>query len=295
MPDGALEAHLAGCEACRSWQQRAHVMTRRARLGGPFLDHDLTGRVLAAIPPAPARRRLRLALRAALLAAALGQLAVTVPLLILGHDHDAGTHAAHELGSFDLALAIAFAVGAIRPALSAGLAWPCGIAAARPGGHRHRGPDRRADDRRRRGAAPDRRGRRGAADLAGPDGRHRRRRRRRRRRDRLAAGGPALQRGGRRLPAGRLAAVPRRRRRPRYRTSTARVAPAGGLPDGAAGPGRNRARRHRLPRPGRDGTARKRSRDGGQCRGRAAAATGPGPEAPPGGDARGKSSCRSRE
>jgi predicted anti-sigma-YlaC factor YlaD len=129
VPDGALEAHLAGCEACRAWQQRAHVMTRRARLGGPFLDHDLSDGVLAAIPPALGRRRLRLGLRVALLAAALGQLAVTVPLLILGHDHDAGTHAAHELGSFDLALAIAFAVGAIRPALSAGLAWTCGIAA----------------------------------------------------------------------------------------------------------------------------------------------------------------------
>jgi predicted anti-sigma-YlaC factor YlaD len=130
VPADALEAHLAGCEACRAWQQRAHVMTRRARLGGPFLDHDLSDGVLAAIPPALGQRRLRLALRVALLAAALGQLAVTVPLLILGHDHDAGTHAAHELGSFDLALAIAFAVGAIRPALSAGLAWTCGIAAA---------------------------------------------------------------------------------------------------------------------------------------------------------------------
>jgi len=130
VPAGVLEAHLAGCQACRDWQQRAHVMTRRARLGGPFLDRDLSGRVLAAIPPAPARRRMRLALRGALLAAALGQLAVTVPLLIMGHDHDAGAHAAHELGSFDLALAIAFAVGAIRPALSAGLAWTCGIAAA---------------------------------------------------------------------------------------------------------------------------------------------------------------------
>jgi predicted anti-sigma-YlaC factor YlaD len=130
VPDGALEAHLAGCQACRGWQQRAHVLTRRARLGGLFLDRDLSGQVLAAIPPAPARQRKKLALRGALLAAALGQLAVTVPLLIMGHDHDAGAHAAHELGSFDLALAIAFAVGAIRPALSAGLAWTCGIAAA---------------------------------------------------------------------------------------------------------------------------------------------------------------------
>ena len=128
VPAGALDAHLADCQACRAWQQRAHVMTRRARLGGPFLDHDLSGQVLAAVSPVPGRRRL--ALRAALLAAALGQLAVTVPLLVLGHDQDAGRHAAHELGSFDLALAIAFAVGAIRPALSAGLAWTCGIAAA---------------------------------------------------------------------------------------------------------------------------------------------------------------------
>jgi predicted anti-sigma-YlaC factor YlaD len=129
VPAGAVEAHLADCGACRGWRQRAHVITRRARLGGPLLDHDLAGQVLAAIPTAPPRRRLRLGLRAALLAAAAGQLAVTVPLLVLGHDQDAGRHAAHELGSFDLALAIAFAVGAIRPALSAGLAWTCAIAA----------------------------------------------------------------------------------------------------------------------------------------------------------------------
>ncbi|HTU08004.1 MAG TPA: zf-HC2 domain-containing protein, partial [Trebonia sp.] len=131
VPGGALEAHLKTCAACRGWQQRAHAMTRRARLGGPFLDRDLTARVLAAIPPQRAGRgRGGLARRAALAAVAVAQLAITIPLLILGHDHDAGVHAAHELGSFDLALAIAFAVGAVRPALSAGLAWPCSIAAA---------------------------------------------------------------------------------------------------------------------------------------------------------------------
>lgn len=129
VPDGALDAHLAGCAACRGWQQRAHVLTRRARLGGTFLDHDLTDQVLAALPPSAPGRRLRTALRVALVVVALGQLAITVPLLILGHDPNAGTHAAHELGSFDLALAIAFVVGAVRPRLSAGLAWPCGIAA----------------------------------------------------------------------------------------------------------------------------------------------------------------------
>ena len=140
VPDGAIEAHLATCAACRGWQQRAHAMTRRARLGGRFLEQDLTARVLAAIPPEPARRQPArrqsaawgggMARRAGLAAVAVAQLAITIPLLILGHDHDAGLHAAHELGSFDLALAIAFAVGAVRPALSAGLAWPCAIAAA---------------------------------------------------------------------------------------------------------------------------------------------------------------------
>jgi predicted anti-sigma-YlaC factor YlaD len=131
LPPDVLAAHLAGCAACTRWQGRAHAVTRRVRLGGSFLDHDLTAGVLAAAPAAaPARLRLRWAQRGGLIALALAQLAIAAPMLFLGHDHDAGVHAAHELGSFNLALAIAFAVGAIRPALSAGLAWPSGIAAA---------------------------------------------------------------------------------------------------------------------------------------------------------------------
>jgi len=135
LPGSALGAHLANCADCREWQQRAHELTRRARLGGPFLERDLTAQVLAAAPPVRAGRRrfargTGMTQRGGLVAVALAQLAITVPLLILGHDHGAGAHAAHELGSFDLALAIAFAIGAIRPALSAGLAWPCGVAAA---------------------------------------------------------------------------------------------------------------------------------------------------------------------
>jgi predicted anti-sigma-YlaC factor YlaD len=130
LPDDVLDVHLASCAACRDWQQRAHGVTRRARLGGLFLDRDLSPRVQAAFPPAVAGPRQVFVQRAGLAVVAIAQLAITVPLLIFGHDHDAGAHAAHELGSFDLALAVAFAVGAIRPALSAGLAWPCGIAAA---------------------------------------------------------------------------------------------------------------------------------------------------------------------
>src|ERR1700758_587550 len=88
IPTEVLAAHLAGCADCRSWEQRAHVVTRRARLGGVFLDRDLTERVLAAVPPAPARRLLRITQRTALIAVAIAQFAITVPLLILGHDRD---------------------------------------------------------------------------------------------------------------------------------------------------------------------------------------------------------------
>jgi len=133
LPSEVLTAHLYDCAACAQWQGRAHAVTRRVRLGGAFLDHDLTAGVLAAEAGAGRARvwpRLRLAQRGGLIALGLAQFAIAAPMLLLGHDHDAGMHAAHELGSFNLALAIAFAVGAIRPALSAGLAWPCGIAAA---------------------------------------------------------------------------------------------------------------------------------------------------------------------
>ena len=129
LPAGELETHLAGCPGCRDWQRRAHTVTRRVRLGGAFLDHDLAPGVLAAVPAARDRGWLRQARRGLLIALALAQFAIAAPMLFLGHDREAGLHAAHELGSFNLALAIAFAVGAIRPRLSAGLAWPCAIAA----------------------------------------------------------------------------------------------------------------------------------------------------------------------
>jgi predicted anti-sigma-YlaC factor YlaD len=129
LPPDALAAHLADCQDCADWERRAHAVTRRVRLGGAFLDHDLTAGVLAAVPVARERRRLALTRRGLLIALALAQFAIAAPMLFLGHDREAGVHAAHELGSFNLALAIAFAVGAVRPKLSAGLAWPCAIAA----------------------------------------------------------------------------------------------------------------------------------------------------------------------
>src|SRR6202012_1885129 len=96
---------------------RAYGVTRRARLGGWFLDHALSPQVLAGFPPAARGLRRLFVPGAGLAALSVAQLAITVPLLLFGHDHDAGAHAAHELGSFDLALGIALPRRGIRPAL----------------------------------------------------------------------------------------------------------------------------------------------------------------------------------
>ena len=83
LSEGALDAHLGVCAGCRAWQQRAHVVTRRARLGGLFLDHDLTPRVLAAPPVAATGRARRFIQRAGPAAMAAFQLAVAIPLCLI--------------------------------------------------------------------------------------------------------------------------------------------------------------------------------------------------------------------
>jgi P-type Cu+ transporter len=52
LPDYALDAHLVRCTTCDDWRQAAHAVTRRARIHGLRLDHDLTSAVLAAVPAA---------------------------------------------------------------------------------------------------------------------------------------------------------------------------------------------------------------------------------------------------
>ncbi len=123
--------HLAGCPGCRSWQQAAHALTRASRLGGVVPPRDLTAAVLAAAggrsrAHAVSGRRLA---RAVLVIAAAAQLLFGLWLLVSG-EPGAGEHAGHEIASFDLGLAAAFWVGALRPRWSTGLVWPAGVAAA---------------------------------------------------------------------------------------------------------------------------------------------------------------------
>jgi predicted anti-sigma-YlaC factor YlaD len=128
-----VDSHLADCAACRAWTLDVERLQRRARVVVAPVMTDETERFLAAVRAdagvrANARRRL-LPVQLGLVAVAVGQLLVSVPSLLLGHDRLAPEHVAHELGAFTVALAAGFALAAFRPRLANGMVPIVGIVA----------------------------------------------------------------------------------------------------------------------------------------------------------------------
>ncbi|HVR06184.1 MAG TPA: hypothetical protein VMS02_09085 [Solirubrobacteraceae bacterium] len=127
-----LEAHLAGCAACREWREQAHEVTRRARLAvaRPVPPPDAS--LLAAMAAVERRgawwRTLALA-RLALVAVGLVQIALSLPELLSGVYREAPIHVAHEMGALDVALGIGFLVAAWRPLRAQGMRTLVGCAA----------------------------------------------------------------------------------------------------------------------------------------------------------------------
>jgi predicted anti-sigma-YlaC factor YlaD len=129
----ALDAHLAICPGCRRWREEAHEVTRRFRLAPARAVVPPGKELLAALAPRAGRgyrpRKVTL-VRAALVAVAVAQLVwVTVPTLLFGSDHGAPIHVSHEMGSFDMALAVGFLLAAYRPARAQGMRALVGAAA----------------------------------------------------------------------------------------------------------------------------------------------------------------------
>ena len=114
-----LEEHLAGCVGCRDWLADAVQVTRALRLRRVDDVPDMTGPVLARVKQ---RRRvipaagMRAAARVALFAVAAAQWAAGLTMVF---DQAVGAslpvHGAHEMGAFNLAVAVAFAWTAWRP------------------------------------------------------------------------------------------------------------------------------------------------------------------------------------
>ena|SRR5256885_383358 len=104
-----IEEHLRTCASCRAFVSGAEMP-------------DLTPRIVAAAEEGRAVRPFRESpVRVALVGVALVQLAFAVPTLLFGNDEGAPVHIAHEVGAWDLALAIGFLFAAWRPLRAVGM------------------------------------------------------------------------------------------------------------------------------------------------------------------------------
>jgi predicted anti-sigma-YlaC factor YlaD len=117
-----ITRHTDRCAACQEWMRLSQLITRQARMSLVSAANDLTETVMvAAAAGAQRRRREDWAVRGGLGLVAGLQLALAVPILLLGHDREAPLHVAHEMGSFDAAIAIGLIAAVKRPARAVGM------------------------------------------------------------------------------------------------------------------------------------------------------------------------------
>jgi predicted anti-sigma-YlaC factor YlaD len=122
--DAALAWHLASCEACRRFESEAIALTRSVRVATAETAPDLTPAIMASINAQRVAKAPRFdpqALRGGLIALAIVQMLLSLPVLLLGRDMGAPVHIAREVGSFDIALAVGFLFVGWRPARAYGM------------------------------------------------------------------------------------------------------------------------------------------------------------------------------
>jgi predicted anti-sigma-YlaC factor YlaD len=112
----AASRHLEDCDECAAFAAEAQRLRRLTTVRPVEPVPDLTASITAAAGlhdhPHDATRALRLVL----CAAALLQIALAAPALILGDDANLPVHIARHIGSFDVALAVGYLWVAWRPA-----------------------------------------------------------------------------------------------------------------------------------------------------------------------------------
>ena len=113
-----IAEHLQRCGPCRTY--RAHAIeTRHATLNARTPVPDLTQRIVRDIRPRDPL--IEWPARIALFTLAVAQLSLAIPGLIFGSDEGAPIHIAHEVGSWDVALAVGFIFVAWRPLRAVGM------------------------------------------------------------------------------------------------------------------------------------------------------------------------------
>jgi len=115
-----VSEHLGGCPVCRSWEVRAHEATRRGRWGFPAPPDGLAEAITERLVVHP-RSRWALPLRVVLGVVGWAIAVTALPALAFGVDPEATAHAAHELGSLNVALALALVLAAVQPRRAAGI------------------------------------------------------------------------------------------------------------------------------------------------------------------------------
>jgi len=116
-----VDAHLHRCASCRTFAAHAAELKAALPLFGCVDVPDLSPSIVGRAVDDWERRWLTLPVRIGLVFVGAGQLALAVPGLVFGSDDGAPLHVAHEMGSWDLALAVGFLFAAWRPLRAVGL------------------------------------------------------------------------------------------------------------------------------------------------------------------------------
>lgn len=121
----ALEEHLAGCAACRSWLHEAERLHRLLRVRSATPVPDLTGVIMSRLPRVPAVGRL---IRIALVVVGLAQLALGAAQMfgldtgMLPDGSDAmSSHLFDEGTAWNLAAGVGLLLVAARPTVASGM------------------------------------------------------------------------------------------------------------------------------------------------------------------------------
>jgi predicted anti-sigma-YlaC factor YlaD len=124
----AASVHLRDCYACRAFASESEQLGRLTRLRPVEPVPDLTPRVLAAAGLEQPVHDTTRPIRIVLCAAALLQIALAAPALVLGDDANLPVHIARHIGSFDVALAVGYLWVAWRPARALEGVFPIALA-----------------------------------------------------------------------------------------------------------------------------------------------------------------------